>query len=217
VSLVDQAEEEISRLIDTGAFGAGERLSIAQVAKRFGTSVVPIREAMARLHSKKVLTFEPNKGYSVAPPLGAEEISRMMDAHLALEIGALEVGFEHVTPADITELRAINNGIRGRDFSATVEDYRAFVKLNEQFHMRLMRIAENEFLMDAYEAIGYHKRITRALQERGVHDIARLVEEHDAILAALEAGDKTACRDRLRRHIVDSYRRGRESGLYERV
>lgn len=213
VSLVDQAEEEISRLIDTGVFPSGERLSIAQVAKRFGTSVVPVREAMARLHSRKVLTFEPNKGYSVAPRLGEMEISRMMDARLALELGALEVGFQNVSAADADELRAINQEIRDCNFSQTIEDYRDFVRLNERFHTRLMRIADNEFLMDAYDAIGYHTRITRAMQDRGVRDIPTLIDEHDAIVAALEARDIAACRDRLRAHIVDAYSRVRAAGL----
>ena len=214
MSLVDQAEEEISRLIDTGAFEAGERLSIARVAKQFGTSVVPIREAMARLHSRKVLSFEPNKGYAVAPPLGEAEIERMVDARLALELGALDVGFKRLTAGSVAGLRAINDEIRAREFSATVDDYRAFVKLNERFHMRLVGIADNGFLTDAYEAIGYHKRIARALRERGVHDIASLIAEHDAIIAALDAGDREASRDRLRAHITDSWRRARDAGLY---
>ena len=213
VSLVDQAEEEISRLIDTGVFPSGERLSIAQVAKRFGTSVVPVREAMARLHSRKVLTFEPNKGYSVAPRLGEMEISRMMDARLALELGALEVGFQNVSAADADELRAINQEIRDCNISQTIEDYRDFVRLNERFHTRLMRIADNEFLMDAYDAFGYPTRTTRAMQDRGVRDIPTLIDEHDAIVAALEARDIAACRDRLRAHIVDAYSRVRAAGL----
>jgi len=215
LSLVDQAEEEISRLIDIGEIRPGDRLSIAQFAKEFGTSVVPIREAMARLHSKKVLSFQPNKGYAVSPDLGAMEISRMMDARLALELGAIEVAFQYVGPDDVAELRAINAEIRQGAFEATVEGYRAFVKLNERFHKRLIRVADNEFLLDAYDSIGFHKKITRTLRGRGVHDIATLAAEHEAIVDAMARGDKAACRDRLGAHITDSYQRLRASGVLE--
>ena len=217
LSLVDQAEEEISRRIDVGELKPGDRLSIARFAKEFGTSVVPIREAMARLHSKRVLSFQPNKGYAVAPHPGAMEISRMMDARLALELGALEVAFQYLVPDDVAELRKINAEVRGREFDATVEGYRAFVKLNERFHMRLIGIAGNEFLTDAYESIGFHRKITRALRGRRVHDIATLAAEHEAIIDAMERGDKAACRDHLGAHIIDSYARLRASGALDGV
>lgn len=201
-SLVDQAEQEIARQIDLGKLEAGQNLVIAKLAQEFGTSIVPIREAMARLHAQKVLRFEPNKGYSVVPSPSPADFVHMQNARLAIEIGAIELSQEMFTAADIAELRGINTQIKQTEFSEDVRGLRIYVDLNAQFHRTLILRTGNQYLIDAYDEIGYHKLISRTLQGNGVSDIQRRANEHDRILDALEAGDKATCLRELIDHIV---------------
>src|SRR5438128_1842602 len=102
-SLVELAHDELHRRITNGTLAEGDRLVIDQLAREFGTSLIPVREALARLRAERLVTFEPNKGYRVAPAPDAVEIERLFESRIILEIGALERGIARVTPAVMDE------------------------------------------------------------------------------------------------------------------
>lgn len=206
-SLVERAQEELSRRIDEGEFREGDRLVIDRLAREFGTSLVPIREALARMHMQRILNFEPNKGYSVAALPSSGEVGDLLDARLALELGALELSASKIDSTEIARLQTLNDEMRDRRFAASIAGYGEFAKLNAEFHTRLVKAAANPLLTEAYENLGYHQRIARTVQGEGVQDIALLVAEHQKIIDALSRSNLTACRNALRSHILDAKQR----------
>ena len=206
-SLVDLAHEEIHKRITNGEIAQGERLVIDALAQEFGTSLIPVREALARLHAERLVSFEANKGYRVAAPPDALELHHLFSARLILEVGALETAIPLVTPELIEELRAINAKMRGGKYGKTFEGYIEFVKLNAVFHEKVVGLSGNPFIIDAYSALAYHQRIMQALHGRGIPDIGKLVAEHDAIIDALARHSHAAARKAIRQHILDGGRR----------
>ena len=203
-SLVDLAHEEIQKRITDGVLAVDERLVIDALAREFGTSLIPIREALARLHAERLVTFEANKGYRVAPAPEVSELKQLFDARLILELGALERVTPDVIPSVVAELETINDRIAKGRYGKTFSGYVDFVKLNAEFHSAIVRISQNDFIVEAYDRLGYHQRILRTLHGRGVPDIRQIVAEHAAIIAALKRTSVEETRAALKAHILDA-------------
>jgi DNA-binding GntR family transcriptional regulator len=201
-SLADLAHEELHRRIADGALAEGERLIIDRLAREFATSLNPVREALARLHAERLVTFERNKGYRVAPKPSPIELQQLFEARLILEIGAVEQGLRHISEAALAELAEINRNIAKRRYGKTFEGFHEFVRFNEQFHVLLVGLCRNPFIIEAYNHLGYHQRIMHSHHGRGVPDIERIVSEHEAIIETLRGNEPAAVRDAIRRHIM---------------
>src|SRR5437763_1037697 len=63
----------------------GEKINIEQLAKEFNTSAIPIREALSRLHSEKLVILEPYKGYRVSGILDEKKMADMLESRILIE------------------------------------------------------------------------------------------------------------------------------------
>jgi DNA-binding GntR family transcriptional regulator len=201
-SLVDFAHDELHRLITDGELAEGDRIVIDRFAKQFGTSLIPIREALARLHAEGLATFERNKGYRVAARPTMAELQRLFEARLVIEVGAAELALKLSSRVFLDDLKAINRLIAKGSYGTTFQGFREFVTLNERFHVELVALANNPLLDEAYQRLGYHQKITRATYGHGPGDIKRIVREHNDIIDALAEGEPDALRRAVTGHIT---------------
>lgn len=206
-SLVDLAHDELHRLITDGGLGDGERIVIDQFAKILGTSLIPVREALARLHAEGLVTFERNKGYRVALRPTHDQLRQLFEARLVIETGAAALAVEHCDRGALDHLKAINRLIASGSYGTTFQAFRDFVTLNERFHVELVALADNPPLSEAYRRLGYHQQITRPTYGRGPGDVQRFVREHEDIIGALEARDAAAARKAVSKHIASGFER----------
>ena len=65
ISLADQSANRIRKLIEQGRFKPGAHLNIDLLAKEFGVSQTPVREALKRLIHEGLVVYRPKVGYSV--------------------------------------------------------------------------------------------------------------------------------------------------------
>ena len=91
-SLVDRVYAHLRAEIVNGELEAGSKLNIKALADAYGVSLIPVREALARLRSTQLVTMETNQGYFVARPLTPDEFSQLFEARRMLELSALEPG-----------------------------------------------------------------------------------------------------------------------------
>jgi DNA-binding GntR family transcriptional regulator len=206
-NLTSLAHDEINRRIMVGEMGEGEKVNLTDLARELGTSIIPIREALARLSAERLVIYEPNKGFRVAPAPDAEEIANLFEARIVLELGALDVGIHNVDDQVLGELVAVNDAIRHRHYGKAFEDFSDFIHQNAHFHELLIGLTRNPLVMDAYRRLSYHERIPQLLHGQGVQDIDRIITEHDDIIAALRERSLTKTRKALRAHIVGGYGR----------
>ena len=190
-----------------GELREGEKIVLLELAHEFGTSMIPLREALARLTAERLVTYEPNKGFRVAPAPDADEIAYLFEARLVMELGALELGMAAVTPKVLAALKAINDHIRAQNYGESFTDFEGFITDNAKFHEILVGLTGNPLVIDAYLRLGYHERIPLTLHGRGVQDIGRIIAEHDLIIAALEDRSLEKARSALKAHILDAYDR----------
>nr|WP_252920151.1 GntR family transcriptional regulator [Aurantimonas endophytica] len=190
----DALEQEIV----TGAREAGERLDESGLAKRFGVSRTPIREAINQLASAGLIEQIPNRGAFVRH-VGLAELVEMFEVMAELEAMAGRLAARR---AERSSLDALRTALAACEQAAQRRDPDAYYYENERFHHAIYDACGNAFL--AVEARRLHHRLKayRRLQLRVPQRLRQSLAEHSRIVAAIVAGDGEAAERELRDHIA---------------
>ncbi|MCW3838309.1 GntR family transcriptional regulator [Sphingomonas canadensis] len=118
-SLPNYVADELRSLIVRGTLLPGEHLGQTQLAKRFGRSKVPIREALKLLSTEGFLRHDRNRGYFVSP-LEYPEALQLYKLRRWLEIELLKTA-EWPEPEQVARFRKRFDELDGlspnRDFA----------------------------------------------------------------------------------------------------
>lgn len=206
-SLADQVYVSLLEQIQSGRIEAGQRLVIDHLAKEFGVSLIPVREALARLNAQGIVEYISNQGFRVAPEPEAEEYEKLFTARLVIEYGSLHTGFAKVDKDFIDRLDQINHEIAKINQDSPEDAFESFVNLNDQFHMELVTLSGSPRLLEAYDKIGYGPNIGRRMYTEGVPDIENNIREHARIIDALRTMNEQAALKALEDHIQEGLSR----------
>jgi DNA-binding GntR family transcriptional regulator len=178
----------------SGEIEAGAPLRQDDIAKQFGVSKIPVREALRKLEIENLVIFEQNKGASVRH-IPESEILQLFDIRIALECRALELAVPHMIDADFGALRKLSS-----DY-AKKTDVKEWSAMNLQFHQMLYEPCGNPELIrmigDLQDKLGKYLR----LLVTEVSGLVRPMQEHEAILDACARGDGSQAVQNLRQHI----------------
>lgn len=120
---------EVRNAILSGEMQPGMRVGQELLAKEFGTSRIPVREALKQLESEGLVTLAPNRRAWVAD-FNSEEFVEIYKIREVLDPLAIFESVPHLTDADIAVLDAT---ARQLDQAETIEEY---IQLDRQFHLR---------------------------------------------------------------------------------
>ncbi len=207
MSLVDLAYQHLYRQIADHKIKPGSKLIISRLAADFGTSTIPIREALSRLLLTRFVTFEPNRGYHVAQPPTLEQIEQLFQARLVLESGAIDIGHKFLTNETSDKLEKINFNLSATNVGTNFEEMKDFTTLDQEFHTILIELSNNAYICDSYTRLAYHHQTYRNNFGRGIPDKAQIVREHNQIISALRSGSPTEARAALVAHITGGFDR----------
>lgn len=214
--------EQIRTAIVSGRLREGERLPPERVlAEQFGVSRVTVRDALRALEAMGLIEVRVGArgGAFVTAPTGsivAQTMSDMMamsaltpedivEARLIVELGTVTLAGVRATEDDLHRLRELSERAH-RELGANTYTR----ELSWEFHALLADAAHNE----AVEGLTQSFRSTLSMHpirtREGRRAFERTVEEHDAILDALERRDGAAARRRMAGHLL------RGTGLEDR-
>ncbi|MEO1194035.1 MAG: GntR family transcriptional regulator [Pseudomonadota bacterium] len=203
VSLVDQLVVKIRDAIVAGELKAGAHIGIKALADRYGVSIIPVREALARLLASRLVEVQTNRGYSVAAKPTPAEFAQFVQARELFELSAVRLGFENATPAEIEELRRLNAEMAAVAAEESGDSMIAWGHLNSEFHQLLVGLARNSYLDRLYADLYFgnlHVQLVRSY-EREFASLELLIAQHDEIIGLLEAGDREGLLAALSAHI----------------
>ncbi len=194
-SLSERLREEIEERIVTGTYPPGTRLDEVELAAAFEVSRTPIREALIRLETMRIIEKMPRKGW-VVTPISPQSLCEMFELISELEALGGRMAAKRATPFQLQQLLAAHEACRG------IEDPDAYYRANEAFHMALYRASGNTYLIEQLSELQRRARPYRRLQLRAPARIASSFAEHEAIVAAIVANDADAAMERLREHVM---------------
>ncbi|MCT8161708.1 GntR family transcriptional regulator [Pseudoruegeria sp. SHC-113] len=183
--------------IGTGAFPSGTRLKVQDLAKRYGTSIIPVREALRLLQGEGLIEIAPNRGATVAT-LNAEMIQEIFEILQLLEPYFVSYFAKVCTEADIAELEARQALLE----QTPVRDKAAFTGHDLEFHKIIARKHYNRRAFGIWEL---QRRLLNALALPIPISNARhreILEQHHELIEALRQNDGEAALAAINRHVA---------------
>lgn len=186
--------ERLREEIQNGTLAPGTRLRQNDIAARFAVSTTPVREAFAQLQAEGLIRVDPHRGAVVFRPT----VSDLIQAYEIREV--LEaLAIRHATPRLTPEAgRQLSDSIDRMDRTT---DARRWVRLNDDFHLRMYEYAERPQLSALITSLRDASSPYISLYVSSTRPEVESSAEHRAILAACLDGDVAAAEDAVRRHL----------------
>ncbi|MFC1401443.1 MULTISPECIES: GntR family transcriptional regulator [Streptacidiphilus] len=181
---------ELRNAIVRGDLPPGAQIRQSAAAEELGLSVIPVREALKTLAGEGIVSYLPQRGYTVTE-LRPESVDGIFRLRELLETEAEAVASTRLRPEDLAAMRAAVDA----QLAATLagDGYAAIVS-NRAFHFALLERCDNEWLLrfvrQLWDALEPHRALAyRRTALKG--DAARahaILREHEAVLDAFESG-----------------------------
>ena len=189
----------ILEAIDRGDLKPRQRLVETELADRLGVSRTPVREALQRLETQGVVARE-GRSLMVAT-LDHSQLGELYEVRGVVEGLAARLAARHAAPEEIRVLREMAEADR-----ALIGDARALSLANRRFHRQMHRASHNRYLNQMLESMRRSMAListtTLGAEGRGTESL----DEHDAIVAAIEARDELEAQRAAELHISNAYR-----------
>jgi DNA-binding GntR family transcriptional regulator len=191
------AFERLIEAILSGQIGTGSSLREAKLAREWGISRTPLREAVRRAAEAGFLVLRPNQAPLVRH-LTANDIRDLYELRELLELHSLRLAWGRIAPSAITKVEALAQ-------AATPGKSRQWTQRCLVFDIALHRLwmdaCGNGWLRHDLERLYQFLRIVQNLMSTDSEAMTKAYAEHMAILEALAAQDQAATTRALRLHI----------------
>jgi DNA-binding GntR family transcriptional regulator len=177
--------EKLRRGITKGTLRPGQKLVMASLAKKFGTSETPVREAIRRLESDGYVIFTPHSGAMVTE-INKQELSEIYLIRISLEALATRLAVPFISKEDKAWLKKKNDEMK---MAVEKGRHENLARLNKAFHLRIYKAAPYprlyKMIAELWDAFERWPSIFSYVPERG----ETAIQEHEQILEALEKKD----------------------------
>lgn len=183
------AYERLREDILRGRHKPGDRLGIAAIAERYGTSPIPIREALRNLQAEGLVEFAPNRGAVIAR-LTTDDLEEIFLIRAPLEALAMERAVHRLTENDLGRLDQLITEM------AQHEDEPArWLELNQRFHLLIYERAGMPRLYQVLTRLWGMVRPYLGVYMAGRDHLPQAHQEHIEMVRACRARDpETAVR-----------------------
>lgn len=196
-SLGQRVYQTLREAILSLAYRPGEILRKPEICDALGVSRSPVADAVARLAAEGLVDVVPQAGTFVAR-FSMEEIREGAFLREAIEVAAIERVAQTITEDQLTQLR------RNLTVQAALiadGDVPGFYQTDAAMHELILSFTGFRKLAQVSETAWLHVNRARQLILPVPGRIEATLDEHRAILAALEARDPDAARLATRAHL----------------
>lgn len=198
-SLSNKAYTELRKKILSNQLTPGTRLKEDEWSKKLEVNRMAIREALARLLGEQLIV-QGEKGGFFVKTLTLEDSHKIRELREILEVGALRLLINKVSPGQIGELNRICD-----DFTSMVERgyFGGACEADVKYHEMLIECAGNERLADLYRASNiplFHQKLGKT--QTHMDDYELTDQEHREIVAGIKAGDIKRAEEALMKHLI---------------
>lgn len=173
----DLVLEAVRSAILTGIIAPGVRLRQEELADLFGTSRIPVREALRALEYEGLVTSEPHRGFTVTA-LDADDIDEVYELRILLEGQAVRLALPMMTDEDLADLEDLFQTMQ----AAPTPDEQLAAR--ERFYTRLYSITGRPRLVGLIARL--RQEVARALRWATIQHSGAI---HESFYDAIKTGD----------------------------
>lgn len=199
-TLAEQVFRTLQSAIVRGELAPGSKISEPELARTYGISRGPLREALHRLEGQKLLVRQPHIGARVVA-LSADELIELYEIRESLEGMAARLAAQCMSAEQVAELRQVL-AVHEQDaaFQAGLGYYQQ--EGDFDFHYRIIQGSGNQTLArmlcdELYQLVRMYRLQFSAVPSRPRQAFA----EHHRIVDAIAEGDGELAELLMRRHI----------------
>ena len=191
-NISEAAADTVRAMIVDGRLAAGDRINEVRLAQQLGVSRTPLREALSGLAAEGALSSVPRIGYFVRP-LTLDEFEQIYDIRPLLDPEALRL-------AGVPDEKRIAGLEKLNADLARAKGLRA-IEIDDAWHMELIAGCPNRVLIEMIENMIIRTRRYELALMREQKNVDVATQDHDRIVAALQAGDLKAACDALKQNM----------------
>ncbi len=202
VSAAQRVEAELRRAIVALELPPGTRLSEQEIAQKLGVSRQPVREALIGLARMRLIEVVPQRG-TVVVRISARKMMAARFVREAIESAVARraaESFDRRTREHVEDLLLVQAQVAERG------DHDGFRSYDEQFHGALAEGAGLPLAFEAVRDLKAHMDRVCQLTLGTPRSMLDLVDQHRAIVAAIDAGDAGAAEAAMRHHLTEILR-----------
>ncbi|WP_118181397.1 GntR family transcriptional regulator [Paraburkholderia phosphatilytica] len=188
--------ERIRAAILEHRLAPGAKLTEAQLCEVFGVKRGPIRLALAQLATDRLVDLEPNRGAFVASP-SLQEVHEVFEMRRIIELAVVE---RICAGHGLRRLKNIGGMIARERKAFESHDFPAWIRLSGEFHTELAKLTGNSVLCECLSGLVARSTLISALYESLGRSPCSF-DDHEAIIAALDAGDAKEAGALMARHL----------------
>lgn len=195
----DRIATELRHLVATGELSRGDRVRQQDLAEQFGTSITPVREALRLLEAEGLLVGEPHRGVRVASA-DINQVSGVYVARRLVEPYATSRALLRMSRRDISKARFLLEEMREAVDGGVPSE---ITVANRAFHFLIFSHCGLPGLVRIIQDLwaGFPWDILETLSSRG----GASLQEHDALVNAIAAGDRMKTAAAAEEHVRNSY------------
>jgi len=198
-ALYQDVAERLRQQIFSRQLEPGSWIDEMKLSLEYGISRTPLREALKVLAAEGLVTMKLRRGAYVTE-MSRDDVAQVYHLLALMESDAAGLVAERATEAQRAELGRLHDRLEKQ-----VRQRDAFFAANEQFHLKLLELAGNRWSAQIVQDLRKVMKLNRHLSLFKQGRLADSMEEHRALMQAIERRDAEAARRLMRAHF--------ESGL----
>jgi DNA-binding GntR family transcriptional regulator len=200
-ALYEEVAELIRQRIFSRELEPGSWIDELQIAKAYGISRTPLREALKVLAAEGLVTMKVRRGAYVTE-VSEKDLRDVYHLLSLLESDAAAVVAATASPSDLKKLQSLHAELEAAGKPGK-EKHDKFFEVNEAFHMCLLEMSQNKW---RDQMVADLRKVMKLNRHNSLFKTGRITEslaEHQAIMAALNAKDPVATAARMREHFAN--------------
>ena len=195
--LRDQIKKVVVERILDGTYPPGSRVVESRLAREFGTSQAPVREALRDLEGMNLIESAPHKGARVRQ----QDRQRYLQAYPVRAVLEELAGREAAPRISDAAIDAMGVELEAMRAAARENDVKAHLRHDIRFHEIVVEAAGNVVLLDQWHALRVEPGVFISAVKLEL-DLRMIAEMHSPIFQALKLRNAELSAKLLREHIA---------------
>lgn len=190
----NEVYQKIKNMMYYNELAPGQKLIYQDLANKLNISVTPVIQALKRLEYSNLVYYRQNKGYFVGEITPAE-VKELYEAREALEIKIVPSIIQNLTLNKLNKIKQ-----KFRTYKSTDRDRRLLILNDARFHLEIAKLSNNKVVQRLLAGIMEEICLKYRPEYMGDERIRESIQEHRAILEALEKKDVEKAIKEIQRH-----------------
>ncbi|GAA1005103.1 GntR family transcriptional regulator [Acrocarpospora pleiomorpha] len=197
VSKSEYVFQRLRQELRDGTIAPGSQIRQIEIGERYGVSATPVREALRRLEADGLIIYSPHRGATVTD-MAPHDLQDLYHFRITVESLCARLAVERGTEDDFAALRRLHDKLTALGDTG---DAALLSQTNREFHLAIMRVG-SAYIADTIMRPVWEKAIpaSESLWDDPAF-VRHCLDQHGAILDALDARDADLASSRMSDHI----------------